>query len=154
MALSFVQYTGDGTNKVFNVTFLYLSQDNVQVVVDGVASPFTWLDSSRIEFTNAPANGSVVDIRRNTNRTQREVDFQDGSVLTEAALDADSGQIFHLAQEAFDTADNAIKLTASGVFDSEGKRLTNLPNPTADNDAVTKAYADGVRADSETRHTR
>ncbi len=153
MALSFVQYTGDGTNKVFNVTFLYLSQDNVQVVVDGTASPFTWLDSSRIEFTNAPANGSVVDIRRNTNRTQREVDFQDGSVLTEAALDADSGQIFHLAQEAFDAADNTIKLTASGVFDSEGKRLTNLPNPTADNDAVTKAYADSVRADSETRHT-
>ena len=152
MALSFVQYTGDGTTQTFNVTFLYLSQDDVVVNVGGVASPFTWLDSSRIEFTTVPPEGSVVDIRRTTNRTTRNVDFQDGSVLNESTLDADSGQLFHLAQEAFDAADEAIKLTPEGVFDAEGRRVINLPNPTEDNDAVTKSYADGVRADSETRH--
>ena len=152
MALSFVQYTGDGTTSTFNVTFLYLSQDDVVVNVGGVASPFTWLDSSRIEFTTAPSGGSVVDIRRTTNRTTRNVDFQDGSVLNESTLDADSGQLFHLAQEAFDAADEAIKLTPEGVFDAEGRRVINLPAPTADNDAVTKSYADSVRAESETRY--
>ena len=152
MALSFVQYTGDGTTSTFNVTFLYLSQDDVVVTVGGVANPFTWLDSSRIEFTTAPTLGSVVDIRRTTNRTTRNVDFQDGSVLNESTLDADSGQLFHLAQEAFDAADEAIKLTPEGVFDAEGRRVINLPTPTEENDAVSKSYADGVRADSVTRH--
>lgn len=151
MALSFVQYTGDGTTSTFNVSFLYLSQDDVVVTVDGTASPFTWLDSSRISITTAPSTSSVVDIRRVTNRTSRNVDFQDGSVLNESTLDADSSQVFYIAQEAFDAADEAIKLTPEGIFDAEGRRLTNLPTPTEDNDAVTKGYADGVRSDVLTR---
>ena len=152
MALSFVQYTGDGTTRVFNVTFQYLNQENIEVKLDGTPVNFTWLDTSRVELSTTPLLGQTVEIRRVSDRTQREVNFQDGSVLNEATLDTDSDQLFHLAQEAFDEADNAIKLTSSGAFDSEGRRLINLPNPTDDNDAVTKAYADGVRADAETRH--
>jgi hypothetical protein len=152
MALSFVQYTGDGATTTFNVTFLYLNKLDVEVTVAGVASPFAWLDSSRISFTSPPPINAVVDIRRATNRTTRNVDFQDGSVLNESTLDADSGQLFHLAQEAFDAADEAIKLTPEGVFDAEGRRLTNLPAPASDNDAVTKAYADGVRKEVHTHY--
>ena len=152
MALSFVQYTGDGQTRVFNVTFQYLKQENVEVTIDGNPVNFTWLDTSRVELTTTPLLGQTVEIRRVSDRTQRAVNFQDGSVLNEATLDADSDQLFHLAQEAFDEADNAIKLTSSGTFDAEGRRLINLPNPTADNDAVTKAYADSVRADAEIRH--
>ena len=151
MALSFVKYTGDGSTSTYVVDFLYLSQDDVTVTVDGEARTFTWLDSSRISI-GAPASiGAVVEIRRNTNRITRNVDFQDGAVLLESTLDNDSSQIFHLAQEAFDASDEALKVNAANILDTEGRRLTNLPTPTSDNDAVTKAYADGVRAESETR---
>ena len=41
MALSFVKYTGDGSTSTYVVDFLYLSQDDVTVTVDGEARTFT-----------------------------------------------------------------------------------------------------------------
>lgn len=142
MALSFVQYTGDGTNKVFNVTFQYLQQANVFVKVDDVTVTFTFLDSGRVELTNAPASGATVEIRRNSDRTARVVDYQDGAVLTEAALDADSNQIFHLAQEAFDASDNTLQLDFDGLYDATSKRIKNVADPVNAQDAVTKTWAE------------
>lgn len=152
MALSFVQYTGDGSTQVYNVPFHYINQTDIHVTVNGAAVTFAWLDSSRVELTNAPASGETVEIRRVSQRTERLVNFQDGSVLNESTLDTDSDQLFEMVQEAFDAADEAIKLSSDGTFDAAQNRIKNIPNPVEDTDAVNKAYADGVRADSETRH--
>jgi hypothetical protein len=142
MALSFVTYTGDGSNKAFNLTFTYLQQAEVGVKVDNVAVTFTWLTSSSIETTVAPASGAFVEVRRTSSRTARVVDFQDGALLTEAALDADSNQLFQLAQEAFDSSDTTIQLDYNNTFNAGGKVLKNLANPVDAQDAVTKSWGE------------
>ena len=152
MALSFVHYTGDGVTKVYNVTFQYLNQENVQVTVDGSSTPFSWLDSSRVELPTTPSLGQTVEIRRVSDRTQRAVNFQDGAIMNEATLDTDSDQLFEMVQEAFDVADEAIKLQPDGTYDVAQKRLKNIAEPQADTDAVSKAYADGVRSDVAAKH--
>jgi len=142
MALSFVTYTGDGSNRIFNLTFTYLQQAEVGVKVNNVAVTFTWLDSSRVQLTTAPASGAVVEVRRTSSRTARVVDFQDGAVLTEAALDADSNQLFNLSQEAFDASDSAVKLDSDNVFTAANKRIKNVADPVNAQDAVTKTWAE------------
>lgn len=144
MALSFVQYTGDGTNKVFNVTFQYLQQANVLVKVDDVTVTFTFLDSGRVELTNAPASGAAVEIRRLSDRTARVVDYQDGAVIHQATLDADSNQIFHVAQEAFDASDNTLQLSFDGKYDATSKRIKNVADPVNAQDVATKYWAESV----------
>ena len=103
-------------------------------------------------MTDAPAYGKTVEIRRVSQRTERLVNFQDGSVLNESTLDTDSDQLFEMVQEAFDAADEAIKLSSDGTFDAAQNRIKNIPNPVEDTDAVNKAYADGVRDDVTTKH--
>lgn len=103
MALSVVQYTGDGSNRTFLVTFPYLSPDHVTVDIDGSpVTAFTWLNPSILQLTTPPEAGTLVSIKRSTQQGYRLVDFQDGSVLTESLLDQDSNQNFFLAQEALD----------------------------------------------------
>ena len=142
MALSFVTYTGDGSNRIFNVTFQYLLQANVYVKVNNVAVTYTWLDSSRVQLTTAPASGAFVEVRRISNRATRAVDFQDGAVLTEAALDADSNQLFEMAQEAFDSSDTTIQLDYNNTFNAGNKQIKSVANPTDAQDAVTKSWAE------------
>jgi hypothetical protein len=142
MALSFVTYTGDGSNQIFNLTFTYLQQSEVGVKVDNVAVTFTWLDSSRVQLTTAPISGAFVEVRRTSSRTARVVDFQDGSVLNEAALDADSQQLFNLSQEAFDASASTIPLDFNQTFNAGGKLIKNVANPVDAQDAVTKSWAE------------
>ena len=142
MALSFVTYTGDGSNRIFNLTFSYLQQSEVGVKVDNVAVTFTWLDSSRVQLTTAPTSGAFVEVRRTSSRTARVVDFQDGSVLNEAALDADSDQLFNLSQEAFDASASTIPLDFNNTFNAGSRLLKNLADPVDAQDAVTKSWAE------------
>jgi hypothetical protein len=146
MALSFVTYTGDGSNRIFNVTFQYLLQANVYVKVNNVAVTYTWLDSSRVQLTTAPDVGAFVEVRRVSNRTTRAVDFQDGAVLTEAALDADSNQLFEMAQEAFDSSDTTIQLDYNNTFNAGNKQIKSVANPTDAQDAVTKVWAETAQS--------
>ena len=142
MALSFVNYTGDGSNRIFNLTFTYLQQSEVSVKVNNVAVTFTWLDSSRVQTATAPASGAIVEVRRTSSRTARVVDFQDGAVLTEAALDADSNQLFNLTQEAFDASDSTPQLASDNTFNALSKRIKNVADPVNAQDAVTKNWAE------------
>ena len=142
MALSFVNYTGNGSNRVFNLTFSYLQQADVSVKVNNVAVTFTFLDSSRVQTSVAPASGAAVTVRRTTTRTARVVDFVDGALLTESALDADSNQLFNLSQEAFDASANALPLVFDQTYDATTKRIKNVADPTSAQDAATKNWVE------------
>lgn len=148
MAYSYVQYTGNGSIKTFSVPFTYISQSHIAVKVNGVlkaaGTDYTWDTPSSITFVTAPGNGLTVDIRRASSPSQRIIDFQDGSTLTQDILDADSNQNFFMAQEAIDAVASNIALASDGVFDAVNKRIKNGADPINAQDFVTKNWAENA----------
>jgi len=90
------------------------------------------------------ADGARILLQRVSNRTTKTVDFQPGSVIREADLDGANNQIFRIAQEAIDTARDAMPKTPSGDFDASNNKLINLGYPIASTDGASKAYVDAV----------
>jgi hypothetical protein len=143
MALSFTSFTGDGTNRNYAVAFPYISRDHVSLTVNGTAVTFAWLSDSLVQATVAPANGSLVVVKRATPVNAPLVDFSDGSTLTETDLDLVGKQNVYLAQETNDEVTaHALLMDVLGNFTARAKRLTNLADPTSAQDASTKAYVD------------
>ena len=140
---SFVVYAGDGGEGPFAVPFDYLDKSHVAVTVDGASTAFTWLSDASIALAAAAPAGAAVKIQRTTPRDPL-VDFTDGSILTEADLDASALQQAFIAQEVTDLVKNSVTLGDDGSFTASGRRITNLSAPTASQDAATKSYADSV----------
>ena len=143
MANSFVRYTGNGSTDVYAVSFPYRSQSDITVTIDGVATTaFTWNGAgTQITFTSPPGNLTSIQIKRTTSQTSRLVDYAAGSVLTENDLDTDSTQAFYIGQEAVDEANDRIVFdVADFQWDAGSKRIKNVADPTAAQDAVTKNY--------------
>lgn len=121
MAYARVSYTGNGSTKIFTVPFPYIDPAHVEVRVGGVlktvATDYTWLTTSTIQFLTAPAAAKTIFLLRNTPKQDRLVNYQDAAVLREADLDLDSDQSFYIVQEALDAAENtqAIETFIGGV---------------------------------------
>ena len=148
-AASFTNLTGNGSAGPFNISFAYLAESEVDVRVGGVlktiTTHYTFNSPTQITFTsgNHPANGTSIEFRRDTDISAKKVDFQDGSVLTEADLDTQSDQILFGLQEFVDIVNNDIfkrdgsqTLTGSLVFegssDDANETTLSVTNPTAD----------------------
>lgn len=110
MALSYTNYTGDGSTTDFNVVFDYIARAHVLVLLDGVeTTDFTWLSDTQIRLDVAPSNAVVVKVKRSTPNDARLVDFSNGSVLNaDTDLDVDSNQLFFIAQEGIDNNTDAV----------------------------------------------
>ena len=128
-AASFTNHTGNGTAGPFSISFSYLTESDVDVTVGGVLKTinthYTFTSASQITFTsgNEPANGVAIKFQRDTNISTKKVDFVDGSVLTEADLDANSNQLLFSMQEIIDsgagsgfTIDSTNKVDGSVVY--------------------------------------
>ena len=139
-----VSYTANGSNATFAITFAFLDSTHVKVFLDGVATTAFSVSGSNVIMNSNPANGVVVMIKRETPTDARLVDFQDGSVLTESDLDKSADQNFFIAQEINDESQSAMKLDNSDRFDALNKRIINVADPTAGQDAVTKNYLENV----------
>ena len=142
---SFTDHTSNNTVGPYAVSFNYLSEAEVDVTVDGVAktlnTDYTFPSPTTIQFTVAPSNGASIRFQRNTNISAKQVDFQDGSVLTEADLDANTDQlIFALQEAADDTAAGIVPLGAN--LSASNKQIKNVADPTDAQDAVTKNFLD------------
>ena len=104
-AASFTNHTGNGSAGPFAISFSYIKDTDVDVTVGGVlktlSTHYTFTSATQITFTsgNEPANGAAIKFQRDTNITAKAVDFQDGSVLTEADLDANTDQVLFSVQE-------------------------------------------------------
>ena len=147
MANSFVRYTGNGSTTQYAVSFTYRDQADITVTINGVATTaFTYNASgTQITFNTAPASASAIEIRRTTSQASRLVDYAAGSVLTENDLDTDSNQAFFMGQEAIDNANDRILLDGSDFqWDATNKRIKNVSDPTANQDAVTKNYLENT----------
>jgi hypothetical protein len=95
------------------------------------------LDSSvsppRVTLGTALVAGDVLKVRRKTTRGSREVDFVQGSTLTEADLDKATKQGIYLAEEAIDRAKDANDLYGDM---SSGYTSTTLPVPGTTNNTL------------------
>ena len=143
MANSFVRYTGNGTTAAYAIPFSYRSADDLSATVNGVNVTAYTLDAAgtTLTFDTAPADQSAIEIRRTTSQSTKLVDYVSGSVLTENDLDTDSDQAFYMSQEAIDKAGDVITLDGADFqWDVQNKRLKNVAAPTADTDAVNKAF--------------
>ena len=147
MANSFVRYTGDGNTASYSIPFSYRSTADLTITLAGVASTAFTLNAAgtTLTFNSTPANGTAIEIRRRTSQNSKLVDYASGSVLTENDLDTDSEQAFFMSQEAIDDAGDVIKIDNTNFqWDAQNKRLTNVANPTSDQDAATKHYLENT----------
>jgi hypothetical protein len=144
MSFAINNYTGNGSTTTFSVTFPYITQSHVQVRLDNVLKTlgvdYTFLTSSTIQFTTAPANGVNINFKRSSNQSARLVDFQDGSTITESILDQDSNQMFYMSQEAIDSTAGVMALDGDNKWNATSRIIKNLASPVNDNDAVNKAF--------------
>jgi hypothetical protein len=152
MALSYTNYTGDGTTDTFAINFTYQNTSEISVTVDGVAETgLTFPSAASVQLTSAPASSAIVQVRRTTDLATRAVDFASGSVLTEEDLDNSAIQLFHASQEAVDRVGDTIGLDTTNRWDAGNNRIINVGSPTASTDASTKAYADGIASAAATQ---
>lgn len=105
---TFIQYTADGKNGLFNVPFPYISRKHVKVMVNGYVQVddghYDWLNDSTVSFRPAyiPQAGALVEIRRETPMSEQLVQFQNGAVLTEEELNLAVKQLLFITQELKD----------------------------------------------------
>lgn len=144
MAVSYVNYTGNGALTDYTFPFSYISTADVFVYVAGVSVPFTFISTSSVRITTPPANGAAIRIQRQTQSGSGAVNFTDGSNLLEQDLDLLSTRSIYVSEENADAVARAISLNLLGQFDAQSKRIVNVAAGTASTDAVNKEQMDAI----------
>ena len=103
MATTSNTYTGNGTNKLFSITFPYLDTTDIDVYLNGtlqtVTTQYSFANATTIEFVTAPSNGAVVLLDRSTDDTALQATFFPGSSIKASDLNYNFDQVLYLAQE-------------------------------------------------------
>lgn len=167
MAYSYDVYAGNGSTKVFAITFNYITS-TVTVGADPKGIEVHLADikqtsgysintsTHQVTFTTAP--DVEIKILRKTPRgkADRLVDFADATVLTEAQLDTSALQLLYIAQEAFEQSTSGgggapVYLPYDSnnqwwdaVYGGSARSIKNVETPLADDAAANKKYVDDV----------
>jgi hypothetical protein len=142
MPLSYIEYVQVSSEEAnYTFSFPYIASADIKVSVDTVDVPYTFLSDNTVTVTTIPALETLVRIYRDTEKINRLVDFQDGSVLSEANLDLSAIQVMYIAQEANDRAGESIAPLGDS-WDGQGRKATNFLEPTSPTDLVTKNWAE------------
>ena len=103
MATTQNNYTGNGSNKLFSITFPYLDTADIDVSLNGtlqtVTTQYFFANATTVEFVTAPANGAAVRLDRSTNDSALAATFFPGSSIKAADLNADFDQTLYVVQE-------------------------------------------------------
>ena len=143
MAITQVNYTGDGVTVLYSITFEYLKRSHIKTTVNGlVESNFTFANDTTIQFNAAPPNGSSIVIFRETSQDGPENVFFPNSSITAEALNNNAKQVLFVVQEQTARILNKLGDTMQGVLNMGGFKITNLGAPVASTDAATRQYVD------------
>jgi hypothetical protein len=119
MAITNNTYTGNGSNKLFSITFPYLDTTDIDVYLNGTLQTITthyfFANATTIEFVTAPANGVSVRIQRDTDNTGNKATFFPGSSIRAADLNENFDQALYVRQELIDTGWNNTDQTLESV---------------------------------------
>ena len=104
MALTNNEYTGNGSNKLFSITFPYLDTTDIDVYVNSsLTTAYTFANATTIEFTTAPANGAKILIQRTTANDENKATFFAGSSVRASDLNVNFDQGLYVRQELNET---------------------------------------------------
>jgi hypothetical protein len=119
MAITNNTYTGNGSNKLFSITFPYLDTTDIDVYLNGTLQTITthyfFANATTVEFVAAPANGVSVRIQRDTDNTGNKSTFFPGSSIRAADLNENFDQALYVRQELIDTGWNNTDQTLEAV---------------------------------------
>jgi hypothetical protein len=112
MATTSNTYTGNGSNKLFSITFPYLNTTDIDVYLNGtlqtVTTQYTFANATTVEFVTSPSNGATVLLRRSTDDTTLAATFFAGSSIRAADLNDNFDQVLYIAQETNNNVANAV----------------------------------------------
>ena len=131
MAITSNTYTGNGSNKLFSITFPYLNTSDIDVYLNGtlqtITTQYTFANATTIQFVTAPANGATVLLNRTTDDTTLLSTFFPGSSIKASDLNDNFDQVLYIAQE---TANSAANQSTAGL-QAQITAATNTANNAA-----------------------
>jgi hypothetical protein len=114
MSYSFNQTVASGETANVSVPFPYLDASHVHVSLDGEQvddADLSWVSSSIIALTEAPAEGTIVRVYRETPATSLLTVYSAPNVFDPADLNNVLRQLLYVNQEAYDTAIGASEVS-------------------------------------------
>jgi hypothetical protein len=112
MATTSNTYTGNGSNKLFSITFPYLDTSDINVYLNGnlqtITTQYSFANATTVEFVTAPANGAVILLDRSTDDTALQATFFPGSSIKAVDLNENFDQALYIAQETANNVANAV----------------------------------------------
>ena len=142
MATTSNTYTGNGSNKLFSITFPYLDTTDIDVYLNGtlqtVTTQYTFANATTVEFVTAPGAGATVLLNRSTNDTTLAATFFSGSSIRASDLNENFDQVLYLAQETTNFPRTSISLgsATNPSFSFTGDPNTGIYSPGADQVAL------------------
>lgn len=110
MAVTSNTYTGNGSNKLFSITFPYIDATDVDVYLNGVlqtiTTQYSFANATTIEFVTAPSNGAKVYLQRTTANETNAATFFAGSSIRASDLNENFDQALFTRQELVDNTWN------------------------------------------------
>ena len=132
MAITSNTYTGNGSNKLFSITFPYLDTADVDVFLNGtlqtVTTQYFFANATTIEFVTAPGAGVTVLLKRSTDEATVLNTFFPGSSIKAADLNDNFDQVLFLAQETNNNVANAVagQIPAGTITDLQVNAAANI----------------------------
>ena len=153
MATTSNTYTGNGSNKLFSITFPYLDTTDINVYLNGtlqtVTTQYTFANATTVEFVAAPANGATVLLDRSTDDTALAATFFAGSSIKAADLNENFDQVLYIAQE---TTNSAANQSTAGL-QTQITAATNTANTAITTANAANATANGIAGTANTALT-